>query len=194
VCGIVGLKPTVGLVSRSGIIRLSHSLDTPGPMARNVRDCALLLNAMTGHDPHDRAMPDSGARGLSDYASALDAGALRGARLGVVRQFFGFHESVEPTYSRALAALVGAGAVLVDPVTLAQLATLRTAKRTVLLIEMKAGLNAYLQALAPGAPVRSVADVIAFNRHHAAAEMPWFGQDILELSERCGRRAESVVI
>jgi amidase len=186
VCGIVGLKPTVGLISRSAIIPLSHSLDTPGPMARNVRDCALLLGAMTGHDRQDPAMQDGAAPGWNDYTAALDSQALRGARLGVLRQFFDLHEAAQPVYAHALAALARAGAVLVDPVRLPQLEALQAAKRTVLLYEMKAGVNAYLQALAPGAKVRSLADVIAFNQEHAEMEMPWFSQDIFQLSQAKG--------
>ena len=194
VCGIVGLKPTVGLVSRRGIIPLSHSLDTPGPMARNVRDCALLLGAMTGSDPMDDSTADSSAQGLNDYASALDSQALRGARLGVLRQFFGSHEAAEPVYADALKALARAGAVLIDPVTLPQLEALQAAKRTVLLFEMKAGVNAYLQALAPGAKVRSLADVIAFNQDHAELEMPWFSQDIFQLSQEKGPLTDSAYL
>ena len=186
VCGIVGLKPTVGLVSRRGIIPLSCSLDTPGPMARNVHDCALLLGAMTGRDPTDDAMPDGAAPAFSDYTSALDSQALRGARLGVARQFFGFDEGTDPVYANALAALAHAGAVLIDPVALPDLAVLGAAKRTVLLYEMKAGVNAYLQALGPGARVRSLADVIAFNQEHAELEMPWFSQDIFLMSQDKG--------
>ncbi len=191
VCGIVGLKPTVGLVSRCGVIPLSHSLDTPGPMARNVRDCALLLGAMTGRDPMDGAMPESAESALGDYAGALDPQALRGARLGVARQFFGFHEDAEPVYGQALAALSQAGAVLIDPVALPQLAAMGAAKRTVLLYEMKAGMNAYLHALGPGARVRSLADIIAFNQEHAALEMPWFSQDLFLMSQAKGPLSDS---
>ena len=114
ICGLVGLKPTVGLVSRSGIVPISHSQDTAGPMARSVRDCAMLLAGMVGVDPRDTAMREAPAPG--DYLAALDAKALKGARLGVVRQFFGFHDVVERAYVPVLAALERAGAVLVDPV------------------------------------------------------------------------------
>jgi len=175
VCGIVGLKPTVGLLSRSGIIPIAHSQDTAGPMARSVRDCALLLAAMIGDDPADAAM--RGAPAPIDYAGALDAGALKGARLGVVRAYFSFHEPTDRAYGPVLAALEAAGAVLVDPVSLPAIDTIGDAELTVLLYELKADLDRYLQRR-PGASVRSLAELIAFNERHAAREMPWFGQDL----------------
>ncbi|MFA6443017.1 MAG: amidase [Sterolibacterium sp.] len=186
VCGVVGMKPTVGLVSRHGVIPISHSLDTPGPLARNVRDCALLLGALSGEDPRDTATCDGAAQRLDDYAAGLDGESLRGARLGVARQFFAFHDLLEPAYPPMLAALERAGAVLVDPVTLPDLDRLGAAKRTVLLYEMKAGLNAYLQGLGPNAPVRSLVDIIAFNQRNAAREMPWFSQDIFLMAQAKG--------
>lgn len=186
VCGIVGLKPTVGLVSRRGIIPISRSLDTPGPMARTVRDCALLLGALTGADPQDPAMRSGAAQTLRDYSAALDVDALAGARLGVARQFFGFHDLVDKAYLQALDALERAGAVLIDPVTLPNLEEMGAAKRTVLLYEMKAGLNTYLQRLGTAVPVKSLADVIEFNQHNSAREMPWFSQDIFLMSQAKG--------
>jgi amidase len=185
VCGLVGLKPTVGLVSRSGIVPISHSQDTAGPMARSVRDCALLLGALVGHDPADAAMR-GGARPPVDYAAALNADALKGARLGVARQFFGFHGATDRAFEPVLAALAKAGAVLVDPVTLPAIETLGAAELTVLLYELKVGLDAYLAALGPGAAVRSLADVIAFNERHAAREMRWFGQALFVKAQAKG--------
>lgn len=184
VCGIVGLKPTVGLISRSGIIPLSRSLDTPGPMARSVRDCALLLSALVGADAQDEAT--GAARGPADYAAALDAATLVGARLGVARQFFGLHPLVQAAILPALKALEDAGAVLIDPVELPRLDEMRSAKRTLMLYEMKAGIDAYLRELGQEAPVTSLADVIEFNRTKAALEMPWFGQDIFEMAQAKG--------
>jgi amidase len=178
VCGIVGLKPTVGLISRSGIVPIAHSQDTAGPMARSVRDCALLLGALVGHDALDTAMQGRAASSPPDYLAALDAGALKGARLGVARQFFGFHDGVERAFVPVLAALQKAGAVLVDPVTLPAIDTLSDAELTVLLYELKADLNAYLQRPGFSAPVRSLAEVIAFNERHADRELKWFGQDL----------------
>ena len=186
VCGIVGLKPTVGLLSRSGIIPIAHSQDTAGPMARGVRDCALLLGAMTGVDARDAAMQGSAPHSLTDYTSALDAKALQGARLGVARQFFGFHDVVEQAYVPVLAALRRAGAVLIDPVTLPAIETINDAEMTVLLYELKTDLAAYLQRLGPDAPVKSLADVIAFNQKYATRELAWFGQDLFEKAQAKG--------
>ena len=186
VCGIVGLKPTVGLVSRSGIVPIAHSQDTAGPMARNVRDCALLLAGLTGVDPADPSMRGHAARAGVDYAAALDAGALKGARLGVARQFFGFHEPTDRVFVGVLAALEKAGAVLIDPVRLPAIETVGEAELTVLLYELKAGLDAYLAALGPGAPVKTLADVIAFNERNAATAMKWFGQDLFVKAQAKG--------
>lgn len=186
ICGLVGLKPTVGLVSRIGIVPIAHSQDTAGPMARSVRDCALLLNAMVGTDPRDAAMADAASRAALDYAAGLNADALKGARLGVARQFFGFHEPSDRVFAAVLTALERAGAVLIDPVTLPAIETLGDAELTVLLYELKADLNAYLAGLGPNAPVKTLADVIAFNERHAEREMPWFGQDLLVKAQAKG--------
>ncbi len=186
VCGIVGLKPTVGLLSRSGIVPIAHSQDTAGPMARSVRDCALLLGALTGADPSDASMQGDASRQRIDYLAALDAHALKGARLGVVRQFFGFHEAVDRAFVPVLAALERAGAVLVDPVTLPAIDILADAEMTVLLYELKADLNAYLGALGASSPVKTLADVIAFNERHAAQELRWFGQELFVKAQAKG--------
>ncbi|MEQ1683746.1 MAG: amidase [Burkholderiaceae bacterium] len=186
ICGIVGLKPTVGLISRSGVIPIAHSQDTLGPMARSVRDCAILLGAMTGFDPDDAAMQGSAPHSLSDYTGALNANALKGARLGVARQFFGFHDQTEQAYAPVLEALKRAGAVLVDPVTLPAIETIGEAELTVLLYELKADLAVYLKRLGPDAPVKSLADVIAFNQKNASREMAWFGQDLFEKAQTKG--------
>lgn len=186
VCGIVGLKPTVGLVSRSGIVPIAHSQDTAGPMARSVRDCALLLGALVGRDARDPAMAGDPSNAPRDYLAGLDAAALKGARLGVARQFFGFHEPTDRAFVPVLAALEKAGAVLVDPVTLPAIESIGDAELTVLLYELKADLNAYLARLGPGAPVKSLADVIAFNERHADRELAWFGQDLLVKAQAKG--------
>ena len=174
VAGLVGLKPTVGLVSRDGIIPISRSQDTAGPMARSVADAAALLAAMAGGDPADPATARVPAP-PPDYLAALDAGALRGKRIGVLRDAMGDHPGVDATMERALAAMRAAGAVVVD----AQIPTAGEwgdAQYEVLLYEFKAGLAGYLAS--SGAPVRTLAEVIAFNEAHAAREMPWFGQEI----------------
>ncbi len=186
ICGLVGLKPTIGLVSRSGIVPIAHSQDTAGPMARSVRDCALLLGAMVGADAGDAAMSGAESKRPVDYLAALDANALKGARLGVARQFFGFHEPSDRVYAGVLEALTKAGAVLIDPVVLPAIESIGDAELTVLLYELKADLNAYLAALGPNAPVKSLADVIAFNRRNASTELKWFGQDLFVKAQAKG--------
>ncbi len=183
VCGIVGFKPTVGRVSRFGVIPLSHSMDTPGPMARSVRDCALLLGAMVGRDDRDSATWRCPDQNPTEFVSALGQPVLRGARLGVMREPHAALPGVDTLFEGVLATLSRAGAVLVDPITIAYPPALASAKRTVLLHEMKAGVNAYLREFAPGANVRNLADIIAFNEAHATLEMPCFGQDIFHLAE-----------
>lgn len=184
ICGLVGLKPTVGLVSRSGIVPISHSQDTAGPMARSVRDCAMLLAGMVGADPRDAAM--QGAPAPADYLAALDANALKGARLGVVRQFFGFHDIVERAYVPVLAALERAGAVLVDPVKFPGFESASDAELTVLLYELKADMNAYLASRGASSQVKTLADLIAFNERHADKELAWFGQDLFVKAQAKG--------
>lgn len=183
--GIVGIKPTVGLVSRAGIVPISETQDTAGPMARTVRDAALLLGAVAGPDPRDPATAPAETRGLADYTPFLDADGLRGARIGVQRSAFGFHEAVDRLMEEALAVLRARGAVIVDPIDLAAGAALRRAETEVLLHEFKAGLNAYLARL-PNPPIRSLADLIAFNERYAAEELAWFGQERLIAAESRG--------
>lgn len=175
--GIVGLKPTVGLVSRSGIIPISHSQDTAGPMARTVADAAKLLGALTGVDPRDPATAASAGRTHPDYARFLDPDGLRGARLGIVRETFGGHPQVKPLMESLLTVLQDRGAVLVDPVELPPRSKYGAAEIEVFLYELKAGVNAYLADLGPDAPVRSLREVIEFNERHREQEMPWFGQE-----------------
>ena len=186
--GIVGIKPTVGLVSRAGVIPISHTQDTAGPMARTVRDAALVLGALVGVDPRDPATAESGTFGQTDYTPFLDPDGLRGMRIGVARRFFGFHSAVDQLVENAVDVMRSAGAVIVDPVDLRTsgrtsqagvVANLGAAEAEVLLYEFKAGLNAYLAARGPDAEVRSLADVIAFNERNADTEMPYFGQERL---------------
>jgi amidase len=174
--GIVGLKPTVGLVSRAGMIPISHSQDTAGPMTRSVRDCALLLQAMAGPDPDDAATQAQPP--LPDYLAALKPDALKGARLGVARQFFGFNDEVEKAYGPVLQALQRAGAVLVDPVKLPPMEPINDAEMSVLLYELKAGMATYLATRGAASPLKTLGDIIAFNERHAAQELAWFGQDL----------------
>ena len=177
-CGIVGIKPTLGLVSRSGIIPIAHSQDTAGPMARTVRDAAILLGVLAGFDPNDTATSAGRGRPSPDYAAALDPASLRGARIGVHRKAFGFHRDVDRIMEAALGALKREGAVLVDPANIPHAGEYDETEMTVLLYELKSDLNAYLASLGPMAPVKTLADVIAFNEAHAALEMPYFGQEL----------------
>ena len=183
--GLVGIKPTLGLVSRAGIIPIAHSQDTAGPMARTVRDAAILLAAIAGPDPRDAATADAG-RAPKDYTSFLDEGGLRGARIGVARKFFGFHSGVDRVMEAALAEMRKRGAELVDPAEIPHTGEYDETELTVLLYELKADLNAYLASLGPKAPVRTLADVIAFNEAHRQEEMPYFGQDLFIKAQEKG--------
>jgi amidase len=184
--GVVGLKPTLGLVSRAGIIPIAHSQDTAGPMARTVRDAAVLLTALAGPDPRDEATSAARAHVAEDYASfCLDRG-LAGARIGVARKFFGKDPNVDRVMEAALADMKKAGAVLVDPVDLETGKEYEDPEFEVLLYEFKADLNAYLAALGPKAPVKSLAEAIAFNEAHRETEMPYFGQEIFVKAQEKG--------
>ncbi|MEW6758552.1 MAG: amidase [Acidobacteriota bacterium] len=185
-CGIVGIKPSVGLVSRSGIIPIAHSQDTAGPMARTVADAAALLAVLAAPDPEDPASRESAGRALPDYAAGLSPEALQGARIGILREkAFGFGVKSEAVLDAAVAALRRAGALVVDPVSLPNLGRTDESEMEVLLYEFKADLNAYL-ASRPGSKVRTLADLIAFNGAHATRELPFFGQEIFEEAESKG--------
>jgi amidase len=184
--GVVGLKPTVGLVSRAGIIPISHTQDTAGPITRSVADTALLLGVLAGVDARDEATASSAGRSFPDYTEFLDASGLKGARLGVARQFFGFHDKVDAVIEEALSALKASGAVLVDPVDLPTRGQFSKSEYEVLLYEFKAGLNAYLSALGPLAPLKSLAEIIRFNEDNREREMPFFGQEIFLKAEEKG--------
>ena len=186
-CGIVGLKPTVGLVSRAGIIPIAHSQDTAGPMTRTVADAARLLTALAGPDPRDPATGESEAKTpRGDYAEFLDAGGLRGARIGIVRSdSFGLSRKLDPLLAGAVAAMKREGAEIIDPVEIPTLGKTDDSELEVLLYEFKADLAAYLNGR-PDAKIRGVADLIAFNDRHREQEMPYFGQEILEKAARKG--------
>ena len=185
--GIVGLKPTVGLVSRTGIVPIAHSQDTAGPHARTVHDAALLLGAIAGPDPRDPATTSAAQLPPdNDYTRFLDPDGLRGARLGVARNFLGRNPQVDLVMEGALAAMRDAGAEIVDPVPLELPKEAREGEMEVLLYEFKADLNAYLAERRPDLPVRSLADIIAFNEEHAEKVMPYFGQDLMIKAEAKG--------
>lgn len=189
-CGIVGLKPTVGLISRSGIIPIAHSQDTAGPMARTVADAAILLGVLAGVDERDEVTRESAGKVPVDYAAFLDPRGLHGARIGVARRFLGFHPAVDKLMEAAFAALKSEGATLVDPADLPTHGRFGGAEYEVLLYEFKHGLNAYLAALGPDARVRSLADVIAFNEANRERVMPFFGQETLIRAQAKGPLTE----
>jgi len=188
--GIVGIKPTVGLVSRTGIIPISHTQDTAGPMARTVRDAAILLGALTGIDDEDKATGESRGKALADYTQHLDAQGLKGARIGVVRKYFGFLDKVDVVINRALEVLKSQGAVLVDPADIETIGKFDDTENTVLLYELKADLNAYLARLGAGAPVHSLKEIIEYNERNRGKEMPYFSQETFLKAEAKGSLTE----
>ena len=183
---LVGVKPTVGLVSRSGIVPISHSQDTAGPMARTVRDAALLLEVLAGRDPADPATAAKGARFDVRYAAALDRGALKGARIGVPRPvYFGYHPATDALAEKALELLKAEGAILIDPAPVPTAAKIDEPELQVLLYEFKADLEAYLSKLGGTGP-RTMKALIEWNQAHAEAEMPLFGQERFLDAEKKG--------
>jgi amidase len=185
-CGIVGIKPTIGLLSRAGIIPISHTQDTAGPMTRTVEDAAILLGVMAGKDLADAGTtrPDRPAA-MFDYTSYLKKEALRGARIGVARaDVFGFGPPSEAVLNDALAAIKSAGATIVDPVDFQMMSTINDPELIVLLYEFKAGLNAYLANA--GTKVRTLAELIEFNLAHAERAMPYFKQELFEKAQAKG--------
>ncbi len=188
---LVGIKPTLGLVSRAGIIPIAHSQDTAGPMARTVADAAILLGALTGVDPRDSITRESRGKALTDYTKFLDPNGLRGARLGIARKFLGFNDKVDKLMEAAIAAMKQLGAIVIDPADIPTQGKFDESEFEVLLYEFKADLNAYLQSLGPAAPVKSLQEIIAFNEKHREQEMPFFGQDIFIKAEAKGPLTDS---
>ncbi len=189
--GVVGIKPTVGLWSRSTIIPISHTQDTAGPITRTVRDGAILLGALTGVDPKDSATQTSRGNSYQDYTQFLDPDGLRGTRIGVVRSTFGFDARVDTIMEEALSAMGEAGATVVDEVAIPNRDEMRGHTFNLLLYEFKAGLNTYLNSLGPAAPIKTLADAIAFNESNADREMPYFRQEIFELAQAKGPLSDS---
>lgn len=180
ICDVVGIKPTVGLTSRSGVIPISHSQDSIGPFARTVTDAAIVLGAITGIDNRDAATLESEGKYHTDYTQFLDATALRGARIGVARSaYFGYSPKADQLIETTLKQLTEAGAILVDPADIPTSKQMETSssENTVLVTELKVDLNAYLGDLLTS-PVRTLADVIAFNKAHADQELNLFGQEL----------------
>ena len=185
-CGIVGIKPTVGLVARTGIIPISHTQDTAGPMARTVADAAVLLGAIAGADVEDPATAAADEKIEADYTRFLDRHGLRGARLGVVRKYAGFDRNVDHLFDEAIAAMKQEGAMILDPVEIPTIGKFDDAENQVLQFEFKAGLSSYFGWLGPHAPMHSLKEVIDFNDKHYDQELPYFGQDIMLQSEARG--------
>ena len=175
--GLVGIKPTVGLVSRSGIIPIAASQDTAGPMARTVADAAAVLTVIAGYDPDDPATVPMQKRPALDYARFLNADSLKGVRIGVMRHFAGFHEKVDAVFEQALAVLRARGAVLVDPAEIPNADKLDKDEEIILQYEFKDGINRYLSARKGEGP-RTLADLIQYNNEHATTEMPFFQQEV----------------
>jgi amidase len=184
--GLVGIKPTVGLVSRSGIIPISHTQDTAGPMGRTVRDVAILLSVLAGLDPDDKMTVESKNKSYDDYTRFLDPKGLKGARIGVVRKMFGYNDAVDALINNALEVLKREGATIIDPAEIETYGKFDETETTVLHYELKADLNAYLEKLGPRAPVHSLKEIIEFNERNKAKEMPYFGQDTFIKAEAKG--------
>ena len=184
--GIVGVKPTVGLIGRSGIVPISHSQDTAGPMARTVRDAAILLGILTGTDPRDNATVASANHSHSDYTQFLDKDGLNGARIGISRNFFGHNPYVDAVIEEAIETMRQAGATVVDPANIETKSEFGDSEFEVLLYEFKHDLNAYLATMPNTVPYRTLADLIAFNEANKESVMPYFAQEHFEAAQAKG--------
>jgi amidase len=180
------MKPTLGLISRTGIVPISHSQDTSGPMARTVRDVAILLGAMAGADPDDKATSASAGKIEPDYTKFLDPNGLKGARIGVVRKYFGFNDAVDQLMNNLVDEIKRAGAEITDPADIPTIGKFDDTELLVFMYELKADLAAYFARLGDTAPVKSLKDVIEFNEKNKTKEMPYFGQDLFLKSQEKG--------
>lgn len=192
--GIVGIKPTVGLLSRSGIIPISHSQDTAGPMARTVSDAAVMLGLMTGKDPADAATSSASEKEPADYSKFLDAEGLKGARIGVARNFFGFNDMVDQVMEEAIKAMRDKGAEIIDPANIETVKEIEKIEFDVLLFEFKDDLNRYLSNLPAPVATRNLSDLIAFNMTNKDKELPWFGQELFLLADKKGPLTDKVYL
>lgn len=183
---LVGIKPTVGLVSRAGIIPIAHSQDTAGPMARTVSDAAIILGALAGEDPRDKTTAQSRGKSYTDYTRFLVRDGLKGMRIGVARKHFGFNQHVEQLMEEVVRTISKLGARIISPADIPTTGQFDESEFEVLLYEFKADLNAYLVSLGATTPIRSLKELIAFNESKADLEMPYFGQDIFEKAEAKG--------
>jgi amidase len=186
-CSLVGLKPTVGLVSRSGIIPISHTQDSAGPMTRTVADAAALLGVLVGVDPSDAVTATSQGHAQADYTRFLDPNGLKGARIGVPRErYFGYHPATDALIEKALELMKAQGAIIVEDTSLPTAAKMDEPEMEVLLYEFKADLEAYLAGLGERTRVRTLADLIRFNEEHRDTELPWFGQELFLQAQEKG--------
>jgi amidase len=185
ICGIVGLKPTVGLVSRTGIIPISHSQDTAGPMTRTVADAAIVLTAIAGPDARDPATAVQGGRAPFDYTTMLRTDGARGKRIGVVRSFASISRPTMAVFDVAVEELRRLDAIVVDPVEIGPVAKLDDPELEILLHELKTDMLAYL-SVRTGALVKTLDDLVRFNRDHAAEELRYFGQELFEQAAKKG--------
>ncbi len=192
--GVAGIKPTVGLISRAGIIPISHSQDSAGPMCRTLRDAAIMLGALTGVDLEDSATVESQGKSYTDYTRFLDPAGLKGARIGVARKYFGFNDAVDALMQHCLEVMTEEGAELVDPADISTLGKFDHSEMTVLMYELKADLNSYLARIGPDAPVKTLKEVIEFNDRHRQEEMRFFGQDLFLKAEEKGPLTDKVYL
>jgi amidase len=192
--GLAGIKPTVGLVSRGGIIPISHSQDGAGPMCRTVRDAAILLSALTGVDPRDSASNASQGKSFTDYAQFCDPNGLKGARIGVARKYFGFNDAVDALMEQSLDVMKKQGATLIDPADVETLGKFDESELLVFMYELKSDLNAYLAGLGPNSPVKTLKEIIDFNDRNREKEMPYFGQDLFLKAEAKGPLTEKAYL
>ena len=182
---IVGIKPTVGLVSRAGIIPAAHTQDTAGPLTRTVADAAMVLGALTGVDPRDPRTEESRGKSFSDYTPFLDAHGLRDARIGIARNYFGYHEKLDALIDQSIEVMKQQGAIIIDPANIETAGQFSDSEFTVLLYEFKASLEGYLRARSSSGP-QTIKDLMVFNENHRAIEMPYFEQEIFEMADQKG--------
>ena len=183
---LVGIKPTIGLVSRAGIIPISHSQDTAGPMARTVADAAIILGALVGEDPRDKTTAQGRGKSYTDYTRFLDKNGLKGMRIGVARNYMGFNQTVDDLIQQSKDAMGRLGATFTDPADIPTKGKFDDSEFEVLLYEFKADLNAYFESLGASTTIRSLKELIAFNESKRESEMPYFGQDIFEKAQAKG--------
>ena len=190
---IVGIKPTVGLVSRSGIIPAAPTQDTAGPLTRTVADAAIVLGALTGIDSRDPRTEESRGKSFSDYTQFLDPKGLRGARIGIARNYFGYHEKLDALIDQAIAVMKQQGAIIFDPANIETAGQFGDSELIVLLYEFKSSLEQYLRQRSSTGP-QTIKDLIAFNEHHRDIEMPYFEQEIFEMADQKGPLTDTVYL